>query len=76
MNEPIKAEELVLIHRYLYYVLTDPVIPDHTYDVLERKARAICPPESKVHGIGSSLESNYPEEIKAKALRLLKGEQT
>lgn len=71
MEKPAKAEELVLIHRYLYYVLAEPVITDNAYDVLERNARAVCPAESKVHGIGSSLESSYPEKIKAKALELL-----
>lgn len=74
MQEPTKAEELVLIHRYLYHVLGEPLITDHAYDVLERKARAICPLSSKVHAIGSSLERSYPKEIKAKALNLLKSD--
>ena len=56
MSDPTKAEELVLIHRYLYYVMAEPVIPDHAYDVLERNARAICPGDSKVHAVGSSLD--------------------
>lgn len=55
--------------------MAEPVITDHAYDVLERNARAICPVESIVHGIGSSLESSYPEEIKAKALKLLNGKE-
>jgi NAD-dependent DNA ligase len=54
-------ETEVMAHRYLYYVLSEPVLPDMVYDELERRAREVCPPESPVHGVGSSLPSSYTE---------------
>lgn len=71
MNSPYYLEREVLIHRYLYYVEACPILPDCEYDKIERKAREVCPPESKVHGIGSSLPSSYPEDVKLEALRRL-----
>jgi NAD-dependent DNA ligase len=56
---PEEKELQVMAHRYLYYVMCSPVLSDSIYDVIEREARAICPPESPVHGIGSSLASGY-----------------
>lgn len=68
---PHEAETLVMAHRYLYYVMSDSVLNDAVYDQLEREARAICPPESPVHGVGSSLPSSYSEDQKKKAEELL-----
>lgn len=66
-----KAHELeVLAHRYLYYVLGEPVLPDLVYDVLEHEARGICPRESPVHGVGSSLSSSYSEAVVKRAKEL------
>jgi len=67
-----ELETLVMAHRYLYYVLGEPVLSDHSYDVLERAAREICPKDSPVHGIGSSLSTSYTEEQINKAVELLK----
>jgi NAD-dependent DNA ligase len=64
-------ENQVMAHRYLYYVLSDTVLSDAVYDLLEREARAVCPPESPVHGLGSSLPSDYSEEVKSIANGLL-----
>lgn len=63
-------EQQVLVHRFLYYVLDDPVISDFEYDRLECRARSILPLESPVHGVGSSLRSSYPAEIEALALSM------
>jgi NAD-dependent DNA ligase len=63
-------ETEVLAHRYLYYVLGEPVLPDLVYDVLEREARGICPRESPVHRVGSSLPSDYPEHVIKRAKQL------
>jgi len=63
-------ENLVLAFRYLYYVESDSPISDGVYDQLERKARDECPPESDVHGIGSSNPSSYSDEIKTFAKSL------
>lgn len=66
---PAEYELEVMAHRYLYYVESTQVLPDLTYDVVERAAREVCPPESPVHGIGSSLPSSYTPEQVARALR-------
>jgi NAD-dependent DNA ligase len=66
----VELETLVMAHRYLYYVLCEPVMSDHTYDLLERKARKECHANSPVHGVGSSLESSYTQEQIKKALEL------
>ncbi len=58
-------ETRILAHRYLYYVLCTPVLPDHHYDSLERKAWEILEGvDSPVHSVGSSLDSSYSEEVK------------
>ncbi len=49
---------------------SDSPIPDSVYDNLERKARAEYPPESDVHKLGSSLPSDYSEEVKALARKI------
>lgn len=64
-------ENKILAHRYIYYVLNDSIISDAYYDKLERDARAILPEDSKVHGIGSSLASDYSEEVVALANKWL-----
>lgn len=67
------ADELeteVMAHRYLYYVLAEPRLPDLVYDELERKARAVCPPESPVHGVGSSLPGSYNQQQRERAKQL------
>lgn len=67
----IQAERLVMAHRYLYYVLSESVVSDGVYDQLEREARAICPPASPVHGVGSSLPDSYSAEVQEVARSLL-----
>lgn len=57
-------EDQILLHRYCYYVLASPLIPDVEYDKLEVEARKIYPEDSVVHKIGSCLPSSYPEYIK------------
>lgn len=60
----------VLAHRYRYYVLSSPILSDSEYDALERKARAVLPPESPVHGVGSSLRSSYSSAVVTYAMGL------
>lgn len=64
LSEQLRLEREVMIHRFLYYVLSTPVISDFEYDIIEAEARKICLPDSPVHGVGSSLGSSYPAEIK------------
>ena len=66
-------EDEVMAHRYLYYVLAEPVLTDADYDTLERRAREVCPPESPVHKVGSSLPSSYTKEQMGLATQFLKG---
>lgn len=56
---PEQLELSVMAHRYLYYVLADTILSDSAYDFIEREARSVCPPESPVHKLGSSLPSSY-----------------
>lgn len=63
-------EQLVLAHRYRYYVMDDPVISDAEYDQLEREAMYLHPSTSSVHDVGSSLASSYTAEVIKYALRL------
>lgn len=71
----IDIETLVLAHRYLYYVLAEPIVSDAIYDQFEREAREKCPPESDVHKIGSSLASSYSQEVKDLAVAMLRRAQ-
>lgn len=59
-----ELEDLTMAHRFLYYVECAPVLTDHEYDVIERKARAALPETSMVQKVGSSLESDYTDEQK------------
>ena len=62
----------VMAHRYLYYVLSEPVLPDAAYDLLEREARALLPSDSAVQKVGSSLPSSYSELHVARAMEHLR----
>jgi NAD-dependent DNA ligase len=61
--------KIILAHRYLYFVLTEPVISDAEYDQLEK---SLSPEERESLGVGSSLESSYSDEIKALAASIQK----
>lgn len=65
---PEELETEVMIHRYLYYVIVEPVLPDSEYDRLERIARSVLPESSDVHKVGSSLPASYSEEIRHRAV--------
>ena len=57
-------EDIVMGHRYLYYILGSPVISDYEYDQLDTHARKVLPTTSHVHEIGSSLSSSYtPRQV-------------
>ena len=68
IKSPEWYEKEILIHRYLYYVESSPVISDFEYDRLEREAREVCEESSPVHRVGSSLPSSYPKEVITEAL--------
>jgi len=56
-----ELEDRVMAHRYLYYVLVEPTLPDPVYDVLEREARSLLPDTSPVQKVGSNLRESYSE---------------
>jgi len=63
-------EQVILAHRYLYYVLGEPVVSDAVYDQMEREARAALPESSVVHKVGSSNPWDYSDEVKQYAEEL------
>ncbi len=67
----INIETQLLAHRYLYYVLSCPVITDYEYDALERAALGSLPPESPLHKPGSDIASDYSDAVKAYARTLI-----
>lgn len=78
-----KYRTLCLIHRYLYYVKSSPLISDQQYDVFERKLKALvtqhpslafgadnqsyCP----VANVGSDNPEDYPRRVEQLAEDLL-----
>ncbi len=65
-------EDLIMVHRYLYYVECCPVISDYEYDIMQRQADIFCDPDSPVHKVGSDLSSSYTEHQKKLAQLLRK----
>ncbi len=60
----------VLMHNFLYYVLSDPTIEDHEYDKLfrdleefERKHPSLVHPKSPTQKVGSGNMIDYPRSI-------------
>lgn len=68
MNRREKARliDTLLIHRYRYYVMSEPLISDAEYDALERQ---LSPADREDLGVGSSLAASYPEYIRRAAER-------
>ena len=59
----MNIEDKILFHRYRYYIMCDPLISDFEYDMLDKEAVAILPPDSVVNQPGSDLKSSYPAHI-------------
>ena len=55
-----REREIILAHRYLYYVECAPVLDDLDYDALERM---LSPEDKEEIGVGSSLPSSYTPDI-------------
>lgn len=68
---PDQLKNEVMAHRYLYYVLSEPVLPDSVYDSIEREARRVCPADSVVQKAGSSLLGSYTARQIAIAMKFL-----
>jgi NAD-dependent DNA ligase len=69
---------MLRVHRYLYYVLQEPIVDDFKYDVWESELKkllaefpemedAACPTKT----VGSTLAGDYELEIAELAARLL-----
>lgn len=64
MEELYKAvEDVLLRHRFLYYVKGTPVMSDYDYDRIEKIALTFLPDNSVIRKPGSDLVSSYPEYI-------------
>ena len=61
--------KLILAHRYLYYVLSSPVLADHDYDRLEKSYVG-----DELPPIGSDLKEDYSNEIVQLAYHLKENE--
>lgn len=63
----------VLYHRCLYYVFSQPVLTDFTYDELEdalkafEKKHGIDDETSPTQTVGSDLLGSYPPDVQARA---------
>ncbi len=66
----IDLATLVLVHRYLYYVLSRPVISDYEYDMMER---SLDPDDPVRNSVGSDQAKDYSFEVRALAQSLLDG---
>lgn len=60
-----------MAHRYLYYVLCEPIITDMEYDILEKKALLTCDETHPLRKPGSDLRSSYNKEFIEQANELL-----
>ena len=67
----LSIEDQCMVHRYLYYVKSNPIISDYEYDMLERKAVEVAADDHPIHLPGSDMQKHYSEEIVliAKSLR-------
>ena len=72
MNHSIADQ--CMAHRYLYYVLSSPVISDWEYSKLEAKALAdeSLPENHPMQFPGSDVAAHYPVEIVELAMQLLR----
>lgn len=66
-DEEILAEaNMLLVHRYLYYVLAAPVLTDYEYTRRENallKMEDRLPQDHEILKVGSDIASTYPPEI-------------
>lgn len=67
--------DILLAHRFLYYVRGTPVITDQEYDKLEKEAVIGLAEDHPLQKPGSDLVSSYSDETKALADRLANGEK-
>lgn len=59
----LSLEDQCMVHRYLYYVRSNPVISDYEYDMLEKKALKSAPDNHPLHFAGSDVSSHYSKKI-------------
>lgn len=59
----ISVEDQCMVHRYLYYVKSTPIISDYEYDMLEKKALETAVEDHPIHLPGSDMEKHYSDEI-------------
>jgi len=69
--EELSIEDQCLVHRYLYYVKSRPIISDREYDMLEKKAILTAPEDHGIRLAGSDMETSYSQNIKDIANKFL-----
>src|SRR5690606_10173252 len=59
--------DLIVFHEYRYYVLDEPLISDHEYDIIYKKLQAIeakhpfwITPDSPTQRVSSDLAGDFP----------------
>lgn len=73
--EQLSTADKCLVHRYLYYVLNEPIIKDMAYDIMEMLAREMADKSHPIHRVGSSLARDYPDWVKEMALTMINDSQ-
>lgn len=58
------AEDVLLRHRFLYYVKNAPEISDSDYDAMEREVRQRWSVNNLEMNVGSSNADDYPEWVR------------
>lgn len=68
----LPVQDQCLVHRFLYYVLSRPIMDDRDYDMLERDAGKVLDhfPDHPLHKPGSDLEASYPPQIAVLAYKI------
>lgn len=72
-----------MVHRFLYYVLSQPIIDDQKYDMFERELRELVEKHPEIErkveydsmcpsrNVGSSNREDYPRDIEMAAISVL-----
>lgn len=58
------AEDVILYHRFLYYVRDNPILADKDYDTMELEALTQFPKSTILRSVGSSNIQDYPSYIR------------
>lgn len=60
----LNSADQCMVHRYLYYVKSAPIISDYEYDMMEKKALKEVDENHPIHKAGSDIPSHYEKRIR------------